>query len=310
MTNKIIVSLIVLLAGSGLCHGQVGGNIGYSAVVAKAKAEQRERAKRVLTQEELPPTGTSTFVEANVLMNVKADEWVAVFGITQEGETLAECGEKMDATVKTFSAELKKLGIGDGQLFLDFVSQTKIYGFEQQDNTLQEKLVGFVLNKNLSIHYTDQALLDKLTLAAARSQVFDLIKVDYIVEDINAVQDVLMQEAARIIKQKVARYEKLLGIKLEPPAQVYAERPAIHYPTQMYDSYTAYESEQILSQAQRQRYTVLSARKTRTFFFNALDGDGFDAVINPVIIEPVVQFTLYLKLKYEVEQSKAKQTDS
>ncbi len=310
MTNKIIVSLIVLLAGSGLCHGQVGGNIGYSAVVAKAKAEQRERAKRVLTQEELPPTGTSTFVEANVLMNVKADEWVAVFGITQEGETLAECGEKMDATVKTFSAELKKLGIGDGQLFLDFVSQTKIYGFEQQDNNLKEKRCGFVLNTNLSIPYTDQALLDKLTLAAARSQVFDLIKVDYIVEDINAVQDVLMQEAARIIKQKVARYEKLLGIKLEPPAQVYAERPAIHYPTQMYDSYTAYESEQILSQAQRQRYTVLSARKTRTFFFNALDGDGFDAVINPVIIEPVVQFTLYLKLKYEVEQSKAKQTDS
>ena len=29
-------------------------------------------------------------------------------------------------------------------------------------------------------------------------------------------------------------------------------------------------------------------------------------MINPVIIEPVVQFTLYLKVKYEVEQIKAK----
>jgi hypothetical protein len=26
-------------------------------------------------------------------------------------------------------------------------------------------------------------------------------------------------------------------------------------------------------------------------------------VINPVVIEPVVQFTLYLRVKYEVEQS-------
>jgi hypothetical protein len=29
-------------------------------------------------------------------------------------------------------------------------------------------------------------------------------------------------------------------------------------------------------------------------------------VIDPVVIEPVVQFTLYLKIKYEVEPIKAK----
>jgi hypothetical protein len=50
----------------------------------------------------------------------------------------------------------------------------------------------------------------------------------------------------------------------------------------------------------RQKYAVQSARKSRTFFFNALDADGFDQVINPVVIEPVVQFTLFLKVKYEI----------
>ena len=35
----------------------------------------------MLTKEEMPPTATSTFVEASVLMNVPADEYVAVFGI-------------------------------------------------------------------------------------------------------------------------------------------------------------------------------------------------------------------------------------
>ena len=79
----------------------------------------------------------------------------------------------------------------------------------------------------------------------------------------------------------------------------------MHYPTQMYDSYTASESEEVRGGPDRQKYTVQSARKSRTFFFNALDGSDFDGVINPVITEPVVQFTLYLKLKYEVEQIKA-----
>lgn len=162
------------------------------------------------------------------------------------------------------------------------------------------------MKKNVSIHYKNAALLERIALAAARLQVFDLIKVDYIVNDVSRVQDKLMEEAASIAAKKISRYEKLLGIKLQPPAQVYAEKSAIHYPTQMYDSYTAYESEAIRGGPDRQKYTVRSARKSTTVFFNGLDADGFDAVINPVITEPVVQFTLYLKVKYEVEQIKAK----
>ena len=67
----------------------------------------------------------------------------------------------------------------------------------------------------------------------------------------------------------------------------------------MYDSYTAAEAEQVGTAIDRQRLTVQSARKGRTFVYNALDGDGFDAVVNPVVLEPVVQFALHLKVKYE-----------
>ena len=98
-----------------------------------------------------------------------------------------------------------------------------------------------------------------------------------------------------------------MGTRLQSPAQVYAERPAIYYPTDMYDGYTAYESEEMSGGASnyRQKYTVQAARKSRTFFYNGLDAGGFDYVINPVVTEPVVQFTLYLKVKYEMEPNKA-----
>jgi uncharacterized protein YggE len=306
MNTTRIVVLLILVVGPGLCRGQVSGNIGYSQTGGKARAEQRERGLRGPTTDEKPPTATSMFVEANVLMNVKADEYVAAFGIAHEGKTLADCSKRMEATLKAFAADLKSTGIGDKDIAVDVITQNRVYGFQVQGDFLQEELVGFELKKNVSIHYKEPSQLEKLTLAAAKSQIFDLIKVDYIVKDIPGIQDRLMEEAARLTRKKISRYDTLLGIKLRPPAQVYAEKFAIHYPTQMYDSYTAHESEAVPSPNREKRYTVRSARKSQTFFFNGLDGDGFDAVIEPVVAEPVVQCTLHLKIKYEVEQIKAK----
>ena len=97
----LTLTLTALVAFPTLCRAQVGGNIGYSQNGGKSHAVQNERSKRVLTKEEIPPTGTSTFVEANVLMNVRADEYVAVLGILHEGETIAECGRKMDCLLYT-----------------------------------------------------------------------------------------------------------------------------------------------------------------------------------------------------------------
>jgi uncharacterized protein YggE len=306
MERPFILTLVIVLLFPALCHGQVAGGAGsYGQSNGRARAEQNERNKRTLTQHDLPPTANSIFVESSVLMNVKADEYVAVFGIAREGATVAEANQKMDATVKEFTDRLKPLGVGPNALYVDFIAQNKVYDFEVSGDIAREKLTGFELKKNVSIHYKNAALLDKLLAAAAESQIFDLIKVDYIVKDIGRIQDRLMDEATRLIKQKTARYEKLLGTKVQSPPQVYAERPAIYYPTEMYDAYTAYESEGISSSSIRQRYTVQSARKTRTFYFNALNADGFDAVINPVTIEPVVQFTLYLKVKYNIGPNRA-----
>ena len=197
-----IAILTGLLAFPSLCLAQVGGNVSYSQNGGKGRAVQNERSKRTLTKEEMPSSGTSTFVEANVLMNVRADEYVAIFGIVQEGETIAECGRKMDTTVKLFSDELKMLGIADDARFVDFIAQNKIFGFEVTGDIAREKLVGFELKKNISIHYKDASLLDRIVLAASRSQVFDLIKVAYIVADLERIQDRLMDEATRIINAR------------------------------------------------------------------------------------------------------------
>ena len=302
--KRTLIALFVVAASCHAALAQASGNVGYGQGGGSSRAEQQERNKRVFGERDVPPTGTSMFVEASVLMNVLADEHVAVFAVAQECAAVAECNQKVDAVTGQFAGELKQLGVRAEDVFIDFAAQNKIYGFAVEGTVARERLVGFELKKNVSVRYRDKAMLDKLVLAAARARIFDLVKVDYVVTNAAAVQNKLAEEAARVVREKAARYERLYGIRLAQPPQIYAERASTYFPTEMYDSYVAHESESVDADDYRRKYTVHNARKGRTFFFNALNGDGFDAVLNPVVIEPVVQFTLYMRVRYEIEQPK------
>ena len=302
--SRTLFVLLALCAVPAAALAQASGNVGYSQGGGQNRAEAAERARRAVSKDDAPPTATSVFVDASVLMNVRADEHIAVFAVQQECAAVPECGQKTDATIAAFLKSLQPLGVGPADTFVDFAAQNKIYGFQVTGTLAKEELVGFELKKNIAVRFRDHALLDKLILAAARANIFDLVKVDYVVRDTAAAQERLMAEAAGVVRRKAARYEKLFNVKLAGAPQVYAERPGIHYPTELYDSYTAYEAEGVDYNYDRNRHTVQRARKSRTFFFNPLTADGFDQVINPAPIEPVVQFTLYLKVKYELEPSK------
>jgi uncharacterized protein YggE len=291
-----------LLVWSGECFAQVSGNIAYAQPYGKVRPEQNERDKRTLAQSEMPLGTNAIFVEASVLMNVFADEYLAVFAVSQEGKSPLECNQQMDAVLRQFTEGLKPLGIGSNDLFADFIAQEKIYDYHIQDNVAKEELAGFELKKNVSIHYRDKALLDQLVIAASREKIYDLIKVDYIVKDPGPIQSRLMEEAAGVVKRKASEYDQLFGIALSSPPQVCANKANIYYPSEMYDAYTAYESERASVPS---RDAVHDLRKTHTFYFNPLNANGFDRVINPVVAEPVVQFTLYLKLRYDIDSKKS-----
>lgn len=302
MKTFLLVTL-VLLVRSAACFAQVGGNSVYAQPYGKLRPEQNEHDKRLMAQSETPPGSNSMYIEASVLMNVPADEYLAVFAVAQEGGTPLECNQKMDAVVKEFTDGVKPLGIGSNDFFVDFIAQEKIYDYHVQDSVAKEELAGFELKKNVSLHYRDKALLDPLVIAASRAKIFDLIKVDYIVKDPGPIQNRLLDEAASIIKRKAAAYDQLFGIALSSPPQVCAHKPNIYYPSEMYEAYAAYESQRASFPS---RDAVQDLRKTHTFYFNPLNANGFDRVINPVVTEPVVQFTLYLKLKYDIDAKKSR----
>lgn len=282
--------LIPILALSHFAlRAQIAGNLVYGTSKAQAAAMPTGDLFAV------EPKGSClvSFIEANVLLNLKADQYQAVFALGQEGPTLSESNEKLAAQTREFIASVEALGVKRADIYVDFISQNRLYDFTVADNIAREKLSGFEVKKNVIIRYRDPALLEKLLAAAAKSGIFDLVKVDYLVSDLPATRARLLEEASKIVKQKEASYKRLFGVTLRS-ASVDQEKYNACFPSDMYKSYTAYES----GNADGYNMRVVRNRKRSTSYYNPLDPAAFDAVFNPAGVEPVVQLTLYLKIRY------------
>lgn len=292
---KTCLLFVVLAFCAASCFAQEAGNVAYGG---NKRPKTSGVALGNLYSIEGKDSVVSTYLEANTMINAKADEYVALFGLSQEGATLAECNSRMEAQLKDFTAGLEGLGINRGDTFVDFIAQNRVYDFGTAGSTAREKLSGFEVKKNVMVHYKDKTILEKIQAIAAKSSIFDLIKVDYVVSDLPGIRARLFEEAMKVIKKKESEYSKLLDTKLRAAA-VYQEKYNKFSPSEMYNSYVAYESGSVDSSTRDMR--VVEKRKSRTFYFDPLDPGEFDSVINPVVVEPVVQFTLFLKVKYQVE---------
>ena len=288
---KLITTAFLALAATCALAQVVGGAAYQERRGGASAALATELAKRVIGKDE-----TGRYLEASVLMNVRADEYVAVFAISEESKTLEEARKRADTAATSFLASSKALRVAPADMHVDFIAQNRIYGYEGSSDKLLETVVGFEVKMTVSIHYRDPAMLDRLLDAASKAGIYDLVKVDYIVTDIPAIRKRLLKAAGDLLRRKKDEQETLLGIKVGELTQAYPPQFGMYLPTEMYESYVAQESEDAYSY--RQNATVVRARKPKTFYFNGLSGKEFDDVINPVLTEPMVQFTIYVRVKY------------
>jgi uncharacterized protein YggE len=289
--KKIMLLLLLICTCKFVVPAQESGNSVYNAGKRKTSGVATGNLYSADSKDVVP----SSFLEANVLMNIKADEYLAVFGLMQESATILDGNKKMDVQINDFITALQSLGINNSDIFIDFITQNRIYDFSVAKSSAVEKFQGFELKKNIAVRYKDKSLLEKMLAAASKSSIFDLIKVDYIVSDMTGMRDKLLEEAAKIVRKKEEIYTRMLGIKMRP-AVVVTEKFNAFFPSEMYSSYTAFESGNV--DPRYRDVSVVEKRKASTFYYNPLHPGEFDATINSVGVEPVVQLTLYLRVKY------------
>ncbi len=211
-------------------------------------------------------------IESNVMVNVKPDAFVVVFGFDRLGSTSENSNEQVNTIFINFKKALAKLGITEEDIFVDFITQT---------TTTVEQTRAFQTKKTIAIRYKDRNLFEKIVTLAAANSIYDLIKVDYIVSDFNKIRPQLFEEASKVVLSKYEKYTTLFGVKLTPKG-LESEIYSAFYPGERYVGYQ------------------------RSFYYQPLSQTAFDKVVSPVGIEPLVQFTLYLRMVYDTEAEKAK----
>ena len=241
-------------------------------------------------------------IEASVLMNLKPDAFVAVFGIAEEAKQSAASNEKVNQKVAEFTKALSALGVTKNDIFVDFITQNRVYDYSAQNGRAIETLTGFETKKTFAVRYKSRDLFEKMLETAARFSIFDLIKVDYIVSDFDAVREKLFDEAVKVIKAKQAKYTNSLGVQLTPIGLANEKYDAF-YPAESYLRYQAYETGDAYSYNNNEN-TRVTQRKSFTFFYEPLDAGKFDKTINSVGIEPIVQYTIYLRMDYDAGRFK------
>ncbi|HWD41042.1 MAG TPA: SIMPL domain-containing protein [Fimbriimonas sp.] len=284
-------------AVAAVSSAQIAGGAVYGQ--RQGGPEDFLRQERNLSDQEVPPTLNSVFLDASVMINIHADTYVAVFGISEEGKTLADARAKVHEKLAAFKTSLHQAGVKENRISADFVSQNRIYEFQVDRQVATERVVGFELKENLSVKCRSQAEVDSLIALAAKDNIFDLIKVDYVLSDLSTIKARLMEAAGQVIAQKRKDYRRLFGVGFRTAPQIYADKFNVFYPTEMYNSYQAAEGDNVNPGWNMQNYVIHGARKMRTFYYNAIPAKSFDKVVNPVVTDPVVQGALYLKLRYE-----------
>ncbi|MDX2172557.1 MAG: SIMPL domain-containing protein [Bacteroidota bacterium] len=253
----------------------------------------------------LPNDSIYTFV-AKVMINVQPDSYLAVFGLSQEGSTVAECNQLINDRLTKFKAGLKNLGIKDEDLFVDLITQTRIYDYKITGKTATETKQGYELKKNIHIKFTNHEWLEKMTVLASEQEIYDIIKVDYIINEPEKIQTQLRQAAVEIIENKKKFVLANSSLSLSDKGLIQFENLNTVFPKNSYNQYIAAESAVVQPSYYNRDTWVKEQRKSKTFYFEKLNPASFDKVINPQVVNIPIQMSIDLGYKFYIGKPEKK----
>ncbi len=248
----------------------------------------------------------TNMLEANVMVNVKAESYVAIFSLTQYGKTIEEVETAMRSRSEIFKTNLQQEGMDAKNIFFDPITMLPTYETEvvekKLSRTFNEVPSGFEMKRNVHIVFYKQDLINPIITIAAKAEVYDLVKVDYNVENKDAIINNLRQEALKILLEKKLVLEKAgIFTKFTQVGEMHNSA----YPAERYAQYTAYRSgtppAYLINNKNKPVQTQYNyADKTKTIYYDKVQDRQFDKVINPIVNEPMVQIYFSLKGQFTI----------
>lgn len=295
---KLILGLVFLTLSNlsaQISGNQVYGNSNYNAHNYNAEALPNNSVVAI--------NDNVLTVSVKILCNKKADGFVMTLGLNEEDATVAGCSKKINARIAGFIEKIKSEGVKKENVYIDFISQTKIYDFEVNGVNSEQVEKGFEIKKNIIITTSNVTSLEKIIALAAAFEIHDVIKVDYFNNDTESIHTSLFEEALVLAEAKKVRYLKAFGKRIvgTPTA---TEEFATVFPKTQYKMYQAFESAELeMNNYNRTPYLKKIARKNKTFYYDGLSSAGFDKVIHPNQTEVGMQYVMTLTMHYKIDTS-------
>ncbi len=238
-------------------------------------------------------------IDVKALQNVNATTYTAIFNFSQIGPTAEKTNALMKARVDSIKLRLNNKGISQKYIAIDVISFVPNYEVEVTkklfSKTFTEVPKGFELQQNIHIQFTKTNQFESILEACAKSEVYNLVKVDYFIENIQAVYKNLQNQLLKLIEDKKAYY-KVLGFDMSNYNVAIADDKYCYFPKDFYQSYQAYNS--ISFEALDKNKGVTTAKKQTSYYYQPLTYENYDVVVNPSILEPVVQIGMNVKLVF------------
>jgi hypothetical protein len=244
----------------------------------------------------LPQPGVVEF-RIRGLTNCTADSYLAIFTLTQVGKSQREADELMGAKIDSVRARLKAAG-AEAELFVDMISFLPMYETDAikklfSKTTYNEIPVGFELKKNLHFRYSDPSALEQLVTICAQSEIYDLVRVDYFIDDMEKKKAEMMAKGEAMLKARIERHKVLMNEDFDDKDRQLAEGFAVYYPIEQYRTYTTYHSTTLNKMGGETK----AEQMTKAQFFLPRMSKEYDFVYNNTILEPVIQIEYELVMR-------------
>ncbi|MCT4623527.1 MAG: hypothetical protein N4A46_07880 [Schleiferiaceae bacterium] len=300
---KNLKTITTLFALAWFLNGmsQAKGNYDYrannSAISLRAEKDRMVQIQNNFVSVNMPALGDLTFTIKG-LYNAKADSYLAIFTSTQVGETQKEANDLLKAKIDSIRKGANKRS-SDVEMYVDMISFIPLYETIPDKKIFSKKTyneipIVFELKKNLHFKYTDPAVLEYLVTICAENEIYDLVRVDYFIEDIDLKKEKLINKAEGMLKQKIMRFGEQTHQDFKDKDRMMTEGFMVHLPHEQYQSYTVYSSNAMYV---KQSGTINAAPKTTSQFYMPKFNKHYDFVVNPAMLEPVVQIEYEVKMR-------------
>lgn len=247
-------------------------------------------------------TDNSLTFKVSIMMNKKADNYTISLGLNEEATTVEECNGSINKRISGFIEKLSKFGIKEKDIYVDFISQTKIYDYTLEANKAQQFEKGYEIKKNIIIATSSLKNIDNIIESASLFKIYDIIKIDYLSNDTTELYASILDDALKIAASRKEKY--LSSFNKKSIGNPTASGELVSYtPENQYKNYKAYESSDVESYYGTTTYARKIARKNNTFYYDGISQTGMDKIINGNATEVGIQYVLTLNITYKIDTS-------